>query len=148
MCWMIEELIWFLAEADSLFSTASQPALEITQPSTQWVPEAILPWVKWAGHEADYSLPFRAMVKNVLSYISTPQHTSIAQSLLKNRDLSSPLKIGILHTYYFPIKSVMTLQLSCQILPNSPVLNPSEYHTWNKVKTVHVQKSQRIAEEY
>jgi hypothetical protein len=81
-------------------------------------------------------------------YISTPQHTFIAQSLLKNRDLSSPLKIGILHTYYSPIKIVMILQLNCRILPNSPDLNPSEYHTWNKLKTVHVQKSERITEEY
>jgi hypothetical protein len=42
----------------------------------------------------------------------------------------------------------MTLQLNCQILPNSPDLNPSEYHMWNKHKTVHVQKTERITEEY
>jgi hypothetical protein len=40
-----------------LFTTASRPALETTQPPIQWVPGALSLWVKWPGLEADYSPP-------------------------------------------------------------------------------------------
>jgi hypothetical protein len=45
-----------------LFATVSRPALELTQPSTQWVPE----------READHSPPPSAEVKNVWSCTFTP----------------------------------------------------------------------------
>jgi hypothetical protein len=47
-----------------VFSTASKPALEPTQPYDQWVPETISPGVKRPGREADHSPPSSAKVKN------------------------------------------------------------------------------------
>jgi hypothetical protein len=48
-----------------LFTTASRPALEPTQPPIQWVSGALSLGEKWPGREADHSPPFRAEVKNV-----------------------------------------------------------------------------------
>jgi hypothetical protein len=48
----------------SLFSIASRPALESTQPPIQWVPGAIPTELKRLGLEADHSPPSSAEVKN------------------------------------------------------------------------------------
>jgi hypothetical protein len=56
-----------------LFSSASRPALESTQPPIQWVPGALSPRVKRAGRESDHSPPSIAEVKNAWSYTSTPR---------------------------------------------------------------------------
>jgi hypothetical protein len=47
-----------------LFSIASRPALEPTQPPIQWVQGGSFPGGKVAGHKADQSLPSSAKVKN------------------------------------------------------------------------------------
>jgi hypothetical protein len=46
-----------------LFTTASRTALEPTQPSIQWVPEALSLGVMRLGREADHSPPSSAEVK-------------------------------------------------------------------------------------
>jgi hypothetical protein len=51
-------------QAIFLYSTASGPALGLTQPPTQWVPEALSPGVRWQLLEADHSPPSGAEVKN------------------------------------------------------------------------------------
>jgi hypothetical protein len=56
-----------------IFATASGPGLGPTQPSIQWVPEALSPEVKRPGCETDHSPPSSAEVKNAWSYTST-QH--------------------------------------------------------------------------
>jgi len=58
-----------------LLTTASRPALGPTHPPMQWVTGALSLEVKRLGHEADYSPPSSAEVKNAWSYILTP-HTS------------------------------------------------------------------------
>jgi hypothetical protein len=45
-------------------STASRPALGVTQPPIQWVPGALPPGVKRQRREADQSPPSSAEVKN------------------------------------------------------------------------------------
>jgi hypothetical protein len=55
-----------------LFSTASRLATKPTRPPTQWAPDAVSPWVKRRGPEADHSPPFSAEVKNVELYVHTP----------------------------------------------------------------------------
>jgi hypothetical protein len=52
-----------------LFSTSSRPALRPTQPSIQWVKEALSPGVKWPGLEADHSPTTSAEVKKRDLYI-------------------------------------------------------------------------------
>jgi hypothetical protein len=47
------------------FATASRPALGASQPPAQWVPGALLLWVKRPGREADHSPPSSAEVKFV-----------------------------------------------------------------------------------
>jgi hypothetical protein len=54
------------------FTTASIPALGLTQPPTQWIPGALSLVVKRPGREANHSHPSSAEVKNVWSYTSTP----------------------------------------------------------------------------
>jgi hypothetical protein len=61
-----------------LFSTASRPVLEPTQPPIQWIP--------WLGREADHSAPFSAEVKNAWSYSPTPQYFFMAWYLVKHGD--------------------------------------------------------------
>jgi len=57
--------VQFLAEAGTfLFTTASRPSLESTQPLIQWILGTLSMGVKWVGHEADYSHSFSAEVKN------------------------------------------------------------------------------------
>jgi hypothetical protein len=47
-----------------LFSTASGPALESTQPPVRLVPLALFLWVKRPGQETDHLLPPDAEVNN------------------------------------------------------------------------------------
>jgi hypothetical protein len=55
-----------------LFTTASRPALETTQPPIQWVPGALSLGVEQPEREADQSSPSSSEVKNAWSYTSTP----------------------------------------------------------------------------
>jgi hypothetical protein len=55
-----------------LFTTASRPALGLTQPPVQWVPGALSPGVKRPVCEADHSLPHSGEVSNAWIYTSTP----------------------------------------------------------------------------
>jgi hypothetical protein len=70
-----------------LFSTASRPALGLTQTPIQWVLGAISPGVMWRGHEADHSPPSTAEVKNG-GAIPSLLHMSLCHSayLIKYRD--------------------------------------------------------------
>jgi hypothetical protein len=56
----------------SLFTIASRPALEPTQPPIQWIPGALSVALKRPAREADHSLPSRDGVKNAWSYTFTP----------------------------------------------------------------------------
>jgi hypothetical protein len=67
-----------------LFTTASRAALGPTQLPVQLVPRAPSLGVKRPGREADDSPPSNAEVKNVWSYISTPQYVFMA--LVKYKD--------------------------------------------------------------
>jgi hypothetical protein len=60
----------------SLFGTATRPALVPTQPTIQWVPEALSHGVEQQGHEADCSLPSSAKVKNGGAIPSRPHASS------------------------------------------------------------------------
>jgi hypothetical protein len=65
----------------------SRLALGPTQPPIQWVPGALSPGVKWPGHEADYSPPSSAEVKNAWHYMSTlPPTRHFRGMLVKHRD--------------------------------------------------------------
>jgi len=55
-----------------LFTTASRPALRLTQPLYQWVSGALSLGVRRLEREADHSPPSSAEVKNASSYDSTP----------------------------------------------------------------------------
>jgi hypothetical protein len=55
-----------------LFTTASRPALDPTQPPIQLVPGALSLGVKRPGREADLSPTSTAEVKNAWSYASIP----------------------------------------------------------------------------
>jgi hypothetical protein len=54
-----------------LLTTASRPALGLTQPPIHWVPGALSLGVKRPGREADHSPPSSAGVKNACSHTST-----------------------------------------------------------------------------
>jgi hypothetical protein len=69
-----------------LFTTASRTALEPTQPPIQWVSDALSLEVKRPGREADHTPSSSAEVKNVCSYISTPQYVFMAWCLVKHRN--------------------------------------------------------------
>jgi hypothetical protein len=56
---------------------------EPTQPPIQWVPESLIPGVKWLGREADHSPPFRAQVKNAWRYTSAHQYVFMTWCLIK-----------------------------------------------------------------
>jgi hypothetical protein len=47
-----------------LFTTVSGPALWPIQPPNQWIPGALSLEVKWPVHEANYSPPSSADIKN------------------------------------------------------------------------------------
>jgi hypothetical protein len=61
-----------------LFATASRPVLRPTQSPIQWEPHALFWEIKRLGCETDHSHPCRVEVKNVWSYISTPQYVFLA----------------------------------------------------------------------
>jgi hypothetical protein len=69
-----------------LFITVSRTALGPTQPPIQWIPAALSLGVKRPRHEADYSPPSSAEVKNTWSYTSTPPYVFMAWCLVKYRD--------------------------------------------------------------
>jgi hypothetical protein len=69
-----------------LLFTTSRPALEPTQPPTQWVLGALSLEVEKLGHKADHSSPSSTKFKKVYSYTSTPPYVSIAWYLDKHRD--------------------------------------------------------------
>jgi hypothetical protein len=67
-----------------LFTTASIPALEPTEPPVKKVAGTISVGVRRPGHEADRSPPpSSAEVKNAWSYTSTPQYTFMAWCSVK-----------------------------------------------------------------
>jgi hypothetical protein len=66
--------------------TASRPVLWPNQPPFQLVPGALYPGIKRPGREGDRLRPSSAELKNVWSYISTPQYVFIAWCLVKHRD--------------------------------------------------------------
>jgi hypothetical protein len=74
-----------------LFSTASRPALEPTQPPTQWV--------KRPRREADHAPPSSAEVMNAWSYTSTKPNTpSWRGAQFKHRD-NFTFERGISNSY-------------------------------------------------
>jgi hypothetical protein len=58
-----------------LFSTSSRPALGLSQPPIQWVPEALSPGAKRQGREADHSPPASDEVKKIWFYIYPLRYT-------------------------------------------------------------------------
>jgi hypothetical protein len=61
-----------------LFTTASRPALRLTQPPIEWVPWALSREVKRPEREADHSPPSSDKFKNARRYTSTPQYILMA----------------------------------------------------------------------
>jgi hypothetical protein len=84
LCWTCEtdveeQLHGFLTSAPGmtllgpfLFATASQPALQPTQPPIQWAPGALSLGIKRPGRDVDHSPPPSDEAKNAWSYTSTP----------------------------------------------------------------------------
>jgi hypothetical protein len=67
-------------------TTASRPAMGLTQTPFQWVPGALSLGVKQGGHKADHSPPSSAEVNNAWNYTSTPHLPSRCDAHLKHRD--------------------------------------------------------------
>jgi len=67
------------------FAPESGLALGPTQPSIQWVTEALSPGVKLQERESDRSPASTAEVKNAWSYASTPPYDFNACCLIKHR---------------------------------------------------------------
>jgi hypothetical protein len=61
-----------------LFSTASRPALGLTQPPIEWVPGTLSQGLKRPGLEADHSPPTSAEVKKTWIYTSIPTYAFMA----------------------------------------------------------------------
>jgi len=53
------------------------------QPPVQWIPEALIPGVKWPESETDRSPTSSAKVKNAWRHISTPKYILMALCLIK-----------------------------------------------------------------
>jgi hypothetical protein len=66
-----------------LFTTASRPALEPTQPPIQWVAGGLSLGVKRPEREADHSPPSSAEVKNAWSYYFHSSNTFMALCSVK-----------------------------------------------------------------
>jgi len=69
-----------------LFCWTSSPVLEITEPSVQWVLEALSSGIKQPAHKADHSPPSSTEIKNAWSCTSRPLrlhgvHTGVAFSM-------------------------------------------------------------------
>jgi hypothetical protein len=70
-----------------LFSIASKPVLETTQPPIQWVPWAVSPGVKWPQLEDGQSPVSSARVKNGGAMHELPCTSSCSGAeLMKHRD--------------------------------------------------------------
>jgi hypothetical protein len=70
-----------------LFVTASRTAPGPTQPPIKWISGALSLGVKWPGHEADYSPPSSAKVKECMElYLHSPNTPSWRGAQLKHRD--------------------------------------------------------------
>jgi hypothetical protein len=79
-----------------LFTTASRPALEPTQPPIQWVLGALSLGVKRPGREADHSPPSTVEVENAWSSIpSLLQYTSMAWCSVKSTGTTLPLPLPL-----------------------------------------------------
>jgi hypothetical protein len=62
----------------SLFTTASRPAVEATQPPIQWVLESLLPGVKRPERETDHLSQSSTDLKDVWSYTSASPYIFMA----------------------------------------------------------------------
>jgi hypothetical protein len=71
-----------------LFTTASRPALGLTQPPIQWVPRALSLGVERPGRESGHSHPSNAEVKEYGNYTSTPHYAFMAWCWLKSTEIS------------------------------------------------------------
>jgi hypothetical protein len=69
-----------------LFTTISRPALGPTQPTTQWMPEALSLGVKWPVHKADHSPPSTAKDKCMELYLHSPIRFMAWCSVKNHRD--------------------------------------------------------------
>jgi hypothetical protein len=67
-----------------LFFTVSRPAQGPSQAPNQWVPGTLFLWVKWAGHEADHSLPSGAKIKNAWRFTSALPYAFKMWGLMKH----------------------------------------------------------------
>jgi hypothetical protein len=88
--YLMTQFCWMLLSVDKsikyqnwqrkifLFSTASRPAVESTQPPIQWVPGALFPGVKRLGREADYSPPSSAGMKKIGAVSPLPHKSTLA----------------------------------------------------------------------
>jgi hypothetical protein len=76
---------WLAMMGIFLFSTASRPALGVTQPPIEWIPGILPPAVKRPGLEADNSPPSSVEIKNTWSYTSTPPYVFMAWCLIQHR---------------------------------------------------------------
>jgi hypothetical protein len=66
-----------LGHCDNSFELSSCFAFLPTEPPIRWVPAALSLGVKWPGREADHTPPSSDEIKNVWSYISTPQYAFV-----------------------------------------------------------------------
>jgi hypothetical protein len=81
-----------------LFTTASRPALEPTQPPIQWVPETFFLRIKRPVREADHSPPSSTEVKECVElYFHSPNMPSWGGAQLKHRDNFTLIFIRIYH---------------------------------------------------
>jgi hypothetical protein len=71
-----------------IFTTASRPALEPTQPPIQWEPGALSLGVKQPRRRADHSPPSSAEIKNAWCYTSTPPYAFMAWCSVKAQGLT------------------------------------------------------------
>jgi hypothetical protein len=62
--------------------------------------QVLTPVVKRLGREADHSPPYGAVVKNALSYTSTPQYIFMAWFSVKNAGTALPLLLPYLTKKY------------------------------------------------
>jgi hypothetical protein len=78
-------VVLFLAGSRTFLFTVFRPVLEPTKPPIQWILWFPSPGVKQLGHEADYSFPSSAQVKNAWSYILTPPYIFMKGCLVQHR---------------------------------------------------------------
>jgi hypothetical protein len=78
-----------------LFTTASRPALEPTQPPIQWVPGALSLGVKRPVREVQHSPP-----SNAWKYTSTPQYAFMAWCSVKAQEQIYLFTFTFTFTFY------------------------------------------------